>query len=89
MKLKFGFENGSNPIADPPPKGRSRNHNKEVCEITSPHSVFIPALGSSTGQTKLESMKELQRLVGLENVKSLIEEIVAYVKIERRRQQRA
>lgn len=84
MKLKFGFENGSNPAVEP-----SANKSKpgKITKQPSP-SHFVPAANPlSTPGTKLESVKELQSLIGLENVKNLIEEIVAYVKIERRRQQ--
>lgn len=89
MKLKFGFDSDPDLSLGPTLKGpslkKSSKFNKYPAGSTPPNSTFIPAFGSQTN--KLESVKELQRLVGLQNVKSLIEEIVAYVKIERKRQQ--
>jgi len=60
--------------------------NKKAAPSTPPS--FVPLGNQFSGSTtKLESLKELEQLVGLQNIKELVKEIVAYVKIERRREQ--
>lgn len=92
MKLNFGFDNGTNI----PPQYISndiiRKKNPSAPRKKSPRKIsqtnFIPAAHQlNVSATKPESVKELENLVGLENVKDLIEEIVAYVKIDRLREQ--
>lgn len=76
---------------DKPPKkylksgfsGTSKNPKRG----SKPNTGVTTFASSMSKAANLESVKELQGLVGLENVKSLMEEIVAYVTIERRREQ--
>lgn len=100
MKLRFGFhdefpaasESGEQSIPGPThnltPHDTSRKPGgRQYPGMTGkPGTIFTPT-GPLSKAANLESVKELQRLVGLENIKSLIEEIVAYVTIERRREQ--
>ena len=82
MKLKFGFDNETNYFQPTTGKNRLSRTNNQVKTNPVPNPGSLNFFGN-----KLEALKEMQNLVGLENVKSLIEEIVAYVKIERRREQ--
>jgi len=86
LKLRFGYENHETPVQGLPGKKPDPINNKIV--TSTPGSKNAPSsLLQTNALRKLESVKELQRLVGLHNVKNLIEEIVAYAKIERCRQQ--
>ena len=88
MNLKFGFDNELKPIIQRTTGEIRKSKMPEAPSKKNIQSNFLPAASqSSLSGNKLESVKELENLVGLENVKSLIEEIVAYVKIERRRGQ--
>ena len=83
MKLKFGFDNEKNPILQP-----TIIENRPSRVIKQVQSPSAPALGSlNLFGKQLDAIKELENLVGLENVKNLVKEITAYVKIERLREQ--
>ena len=85
MRLRIGFNNEENPAPQPiVSKKKFGSKSKSI----SPTTNFTPVTKQAQSTCrKLESVKELEQLVGLQNIKELVEEILAYVKIERRREQ--
>jgi len=83
LKIKFGFGSISNPKSDPLPDKKHTNF-QNMKRAGQDQEKKQP---KAANFTTLESVKEFKKLVGLENVKELVEEIIAYVKIQRRRQQ--
>lgn len=85
MRLRIGFDNEGNPA--PQSRLGKDKPNGKIKRITSVTN-FTPVTNQVHSTIrKLESVKELDQLVGLQNIKELVEEILAYVKIERRREQ--
>lgn len=92
MKLKIGFDNETH-LSPQTSAGKNKPSQKIKPKKHAP-SQFIPSgsqysagAGRLTVPPKLESVRELEQLVGLDNVKELVKEIVAYVSIERCREQ--
>ncbi|KUK10567.1 MAG: Stage V sporulation protein K [Clostridia bacterium 41_269] len=71
MKIHFNFVNSAK---------------KEINEHCLKQSIFNKNKNSSHITAGLESIKEFKKLVGLGNIKELVEEIIAFVKIQKKRE---
>ena len=85
MKIKFGFGNTSEPKDNRQGLGKRRPQLSAPRINNSPPDLRNKDLFVS--RDKLKCIKDLDKLVGLENVKELFEEIYSFVKIDKRRQQ--
>ncbi|NLK00238.1 MAG: AAA family ATPase [Clostridia bacterium] len=81
LKIKFGFGSNANPKQELkdmiPIKRKSRMGKiKAAAELPKKNKSF-----------NLDCLKELNKLVGLVNIKNIIEEVMAYAKIQQKREQ--